>query len=605
MYFCCLGKLSGADIPAPMTFDTINCGETIVSTTKNVDDQVSSDICFATTDITYTGGDQSFYFEVASTKEVHFSLITPDSSGLDLFLFILHDEGDVDSIQCIDSRTSEGVDILPFVITLLPSKYMLVIDGRETYSTDVDTSTIEAGEFSITMNCYDDDNLVLNCGDSMENNTQLAALSSFESSHYEACIPEVIALDYRAPDQRYRFDLSQPTFVEINMVELDSVNLDLFLFSDSLDEDGIHVPASCMAISVQIMPRAGELIDTLLPAGTYWIVVDGQVIASDPGPFTQVGGYKLWMKCFDRYVTDLSCGLSVLDDNVEGFDGSSAIDYLACLPNKIYSGVDRSYRLSRKSRTEITISLGDTEADFALILREERYDSTLQAWAPGPCLAISDTGQLHEEIIFVIDSGSYWITVDAEEDVSDTFLLAVTCVDLVFPVELIGPFGEKTEEGIRITWRTLLETDNEGFWMERSRDGLYWERLDFIPGMGHADSEVDYAFVDTNPHGGVNYFRLVQIDFDGSVNYSDIIQFDVESRKIWSVRPSIIQNSLHIEGPESHARLLIYDSFGARMVDQGIISGDCMADFSQMQPGVYYVKIIQENTQQVFPVLKM
>lgn len=127
------------------------------------------------------------------------------------------------------------------------------------------------------------------------------------------------------------------------------------------------------------------------------------------------------------------------------------------------------------------LSLENISEDIALILREERYDSLLKIPVPGPCLAISDTGQLREEIRFVVDSGSYWITVDADEGVTDTFDLKINCEDLVFPVELIGPFGEKLDNVIRITWRTLMEVDNEGFWIERSHNGLEWERLDFAP----------------------------------------------------------------------------------------------------------------------------
>lgn len=578
---------------------------TIEATTIDAPDQVPSDTCFTNSSITYSGGDRSFFFEVTSTQEIRFSLITPDSNGLDMFLFSYSEQGVVDSIHCIEARTSAGVDELRYSITLLPSKYMLVIDGRENYISSEDTTIVERGDFSLIMDCFDGDDFVLSCGDTINNDTELESISTFESRHYEGCIPEVNALDYRAPDQLYRFDLTEAKHVQINMVELDSVNLDLFLFSDSLNADAVHRPADCIAVSVNVLPKSGELIDTLLPAGTYWIVVDGQIIASDPMPFIQVGEYALWLDCFELYVADLNCGRELQDDNIDAFNSSSALDYLTCLPARSYNGSDLDYRLTRSDMTELQISLKNSNGDFALILREERYDSLLNLPVPGACLAISDTGQLKEEIRFVVDSGSYWITVDAEEGVTDTFDLMINCESLVFPVELIGPFGEKLDNAIRITWRTLMEVENEGFWVERSSNGLEWQRLYFAPGPGWSDTERDYSFIDQNPLEGANYYRLIQIDFDGTMHHSDIIQFTIESSEKWNVQPSVIQSTLRIQGPDVEANLEIYDSFGVRISDPQTINGSIDVDFSHIPPGIYHIRLIDPSGQQVFSVSKM
>ena len=592
-------------IPAPTHFDTIACGMTIESTTFDAADQVPSDTCFTTSSIAYSGGDRSFYFELIRAQEISFRLVTPDSNGLDMFLFSYSEQGAVDSIHCIEARTSQGVDELLYSITLLPSKYMLVVDGRERYLSSEDTTIVEGGDFMLSMDCFHGDDFVLFCGDTIENDTALEFISSFESRHYEGCIPEVNALDYRAPDQLYRFDLARASHIQIHMIESDSVNLDLFLFSDSLNADSVHQPGQCIAVSVNVLPRSGELVDTLLPAGTYWIVVDGQIIASDPISFTQVGEYALWMECFDLYVSDLNCGVEMQDNNSDDFSSGSAIDYLTCLPTKSYDGSDRNYRLTRSGMTELKITLENISEDFALILREERYDSLQKALLPGQCLAISDSGQLQEEIRLVVDSGSYWITVDAEEGVTDSFSLSISCEDLVSPVELIGPFAEKLGNAVRITWRSLMEVDNEGFLLERSHNGLEWQSLNFTPGPGWSDTEKDYSFIDQNPLEGANYYRLIQIDFDGTKHHSDIIQFTVESGDIWKVVPSLVQNRVRILGPDRNARLQIHDSFGIRMGATQAINGSSDIDVSQWVPGVYHFRIFDHIGQHVISVLKM
>ena len=81
----------------------------------------------------------------------------------------------------------------------------------------------------------------------------------------------------------------------------------------------------------------------------------------------------------------------------------------------------------------------------------------------------------------------------------------------------------------RLDWQTATETDNKGFHIERSPDGLRWETLGFVAGQGNSSSAISYTFLDEQPIPGRNYYRLLQVDFDGKEAFSPIAQVELSS----------------------------------------------------------------------------
>jgi hypothetical protein len=79
----------------------------------------------------------------------------------------------------------------------------------------------------------------------------------------------------------------------------------------------------------------------------------------------------------------------------------------------------------------------------------------------------------------------------------------------------------------KLTWQTATETNNRGFFVERSIDGKQWEVVNFVatltPG-GNSKILTDYQYFDANVYkswNGINtyYYRLRQQDFNGTEEY--------------------------------------------------------------------------------------
>lgn len=59
--------------------------------------------------------------------------------------------------------------------------------------------------------------------------------------------------------------------------------------------------------------------------------------------------------------------------------------------------------------------------------------------------------------------------------------------------------------------------------VERSANGIDFESLGQVQGKGSSQTFEAYHFMDKNPYGGINYYRLKQVDINGSYSYSNTI----------------------------------------------------------------------------------
>ena len=72
---------------------------------------------------------------------------------------------------------------------------------------------------------------------------------------------------------------------------------------------------------------------------------------------------------------------------------------------------------------------------------------------------------------------------------------------------------------VTLSWRTLSETNNAGFEVERKLNGAFVS-AGFVPGAGTSLSTQRYSFKIEDLLPGRHVFRLKQVDFDGRFEYS-------------------------------------------------------------------------------------
>lgn len=91
------------------------------------------------------------------------------------------------------------------------------------------------------------------------------------------------------------------------------------------------------------------------------------------------------------------------------------------------------------------------------------------------------------------------------------------------PVHILSFSGSLVGNSARLNWTTSSETDNTGFEIERSYDGLQYKKTGYVKGAGNSSVPTSYSFDDRDIAQEYNYYRLRQLNSDGQGIYSDVI----------------------------------------------------------------------------------
>lgn len=99
----------------------------------------------------------------------------------------------------------------------------------------------------------------------------------------------------------------------------------------------------------------------------------------------------------------------------------------------------------------------------------------------------------------------------------------------VLPVELIQFDGEQQGAVHHLRWATATEINNDYFTLERSTDGISFTPITQVDGAGNSSSTLHYSFDDTHPKVGMNYYRLIQTDYNGQSSRSNIVALNYKA----------------------------------------------------------------------------
>lgn len=94
------------------------------------------------------------------------------------------------------------------------------------------------------------------------------------------------------------------------------------------------------------------------------------------------------------------------------------------------------------------------------------------------------------------------------------------------PIELEGLSGYNNGFENVISWTTVSEKNNDYFILEKSTNGTDFIEIGQINGAGNSEGVLRYTLNDAYYRNEVNYYRLVQVDFDGKSTRSNIISID-------------------------------------------------------------------------------
>ncbi|MFM7023396.1 MAG: hypothetical protein ACKOXB_10485 [Flavobacteriales bacterium] len=151
----------------------------------------------------------------------------------------------------------------------------------------------------------------------------------------------------------------------------------------------------------------------------------------------------------------------------------------------------------------------------------------------------------------------------AVQVVGSKILTGWTC-NQVLPVELVAFDVRKQDGKTVLSWSTASEINNDYFSVQRSSDGTNWLQIGTVSGAGNSNALLNYSFADELPGEGVNYYKIVQVDFDGASSASPVKHITMKGADLFALKSNCIENStlqMDLKG-ENEILLTVTDVIG-------------------------------------------
>lgn len=147
-----------------------------------------------------------------------------------------------------------------------------------------------------------------------------------------------------------------------------------------------------------------------------------------------------------------------------------------------------------------------------------------------------------------------------------------------------------------IQWTTYTETNNLGFDIEASTDGMRFTPLAFVPSQavgGNSHVPLHYRFSHTKPASGRNWYRIKQIDKDGKFSYSRILMAELLATEAFSIKvwPNPAKGKLQVVingmpmGQQAELRLVTLQ--GKTVWSGTLSSNNLIIPVQQLPNGIY------------------
>jgi hypothetical protein len=170
------------------------------------------------------------------------------------------------------------------------------------------------------------------------------------------------------------------------------------------------------------------------------------------------------------------------------------------------------------------------------------------------------------------------------------------------PLDFLSFSARRKEAVAMAEWTTDNEVNTSHFEVERSRNGIAFEKIGQVPATNRAGQH-RYSFDDATPFKGLNFYRLKQVDQNGRFKYSAIVKLFFGEKGVNELKlfPQPVQSTLTVAfGGRGHDLFVQVFDAGGKMVMNGRkqnVSTFTM-ETSSLSKGTYWIVVSDGITQQ-------
>lgn len=164
------------------------------------------------------------------------------------------------------------------------------------------------------------------------------------------------------------------------------------------------------------------------------------------------------------------------------------------------------------------------------------------------------------------------------------FTLGSTTMINPLPVELLSFTAVPVNNEVDLNWATASELNNDFFEVQRSVDGIEFQRIATIDGAGTIQTLSEYQHIDKTPLANKSYYRLKQTDFDGRSSYSRIVAVNMAEVAL-SVHPNPVNRGTLVKVNKT-GDFIVTNTMGVIVLR---VANSNELDISALAPGVYTI----------------
>ena len=292
--------------------------------------------------------------------------------------------------------------------------------------------------------------------------------------------------------------------------------------------------------------------------------------------------------------------------------GFSATSFQIALPNANLPSVAAGMITLGWHNPFLTISAGTSPSceSFSYTYKQY-YGTTIPVMAGSESWDFGDgnTGTGPNPTHGYSATGPYTITLSVKDQLcKQTYTtkkdINVSCV--AAPVKMISFEAVKEGNNVALNWITASEVNDDHFDVQYSTDGINFVTIGTVKGNGTSTAYHEYSFLHKNPSSGINYYRLIQYDFDGQKEISPVKTVTIEGVQVSIVpNPSSQNFNVHITGADQ-AEVVVIDVLGKevyRTNSQEVLTS-VISFGNDLAKGTYIARVITNNETQTLKIIK-
>ncbi len=179
--------------------------------------------------------------------------------------------------------------------------------------------------------------------------------------------------------------------------------------------------------------------------------------------------------------------------------------------------------------------------------------------------------------------------------------VSVFQIDLsILPVTLTNVKAYQQNKGVQIEWTAQEEININRYEIERSQNGLQFEKIGSVEAKGNSNTISNYNYFDANPFSGTNFYRIKIIEA-GHDGYSQVLKINVNNsyENILTIYPNPITGNmiaLQMNLPKGNYTIALYNKLGQQIMNKvityaGGLSNETIELSNSLAAGIYQLRL--------------